>query len=438
MAVAVVPEPVADAVVDPLVGWLDGVLAGLADGVADCASQRDAGEVPDAVPSDAVRIDRIALLEKIKSAAAALQVAESVRFAQSQAEAQLAANVHPDTIGRGIADQLGLACKISGFAAARRLGMARALWFELPECYRSLAAGEISEYVASLVVTETRHLDANTRREVDTKITAAGIAQMGPRSAAACARKHAYEADREGYVQRGRTERKNRRVSVRPAPDTMSLLTGYLPAEQGIACLKALQQRTDAVKAAGDPRCRDQIMADTLVERITGQAQASDVNAELQIVMDLDALLDANEQTTAELAGYGPLPADIARDILATSKGRMWWRRLYAAPVGGPIVGGDPYRRHFDGFSKKLIMARDRHCRDPFCDAPIRHIDHIERYADGGLTIHPNGRGECERGNHAREMPGWHVETITSGLDGQPHTIKITTPTSHTYLGRAP
>jgi hypothetical protein len=41
----------------------------------------------------------------------------------------------------------------------------------------------------------------------------------------------------------------------------MSLLTGYLPAEQGIACLKALQQRTDAVKAAGDPRCRDQITA---------------------------------------------------------------------------------------------------------------------------------------------------------------------------------
>jgi hypothetical protein len=118
----VVPEPVAEAVVDPLTGWLDGVLVGLAQGVADCASQRDAGEVPDAVPSDAVRIDRIALLEKIQSAAAALQAAESVRFAQSQAKEQLAANVHPDKIGRGIADQLGLACKISGFAATRRLG----------------------------------------------------------------------------------------------------------------------------------------------------------------------------------------------------------------------------------------------------------------------------------------------------------------------------
>jgi uncharacterized protein DUF222 len=346
--------------------------------------------------------------------------------------------VHPDKIGRGIADQLGLACKISGFAAARRLEVARALWFELPETYRLLTTGEVSEYVASLVVTETRHLDANTKREVDGKISAAGIAQMGPRGAAACARTHAYEADREGYVQRGRTERKNRRVGLRPAPDTMSLLTGYLPAEQGIACLKALRQETDAVKATGDARCRDQIMADTLVERITAQAQASEVNAELQIVMPLDTLLDANDHTAAQLDGYGPLPADIARDILATSKGRAWWRRLYAAPVGGPLAGGDPDRRRFDGHLRKLIMWRDRHCRDPFCEAPIRHIDHIQRYSDGGLTIYPNGRGECERGNYAREMPGWKVQAVSSGLDGHQHTIKIITPTGHTYLSRAP
>jgi len=431
VAVALIPEPIADPVVDPLTDWLDDVLAGLADGVAECATDA-------ASASDAVRIDRIARLEKLKAAAAALQAAESVRFAQSQAQAQLAADVHPDKIGRGIADQLGLACKVSGFEASRRLGRARALWFELPEIYRLLTAGEISEYVSALVVTETRHLDAQTRRHVDAKITAAGIFRMGPRSAAASARKHAYEADREGYVQRGRTERKNRRVSLRPAPDTMSLLTGYLPAEQGVACLKALRDHTDTVKATGDPRFRDQIMADTLVERITGQAHAADVNAELQIVMSLDALLDANENTAVELDGYGPVPADIARDILATSKGRLWWRRLYAAPVGGPLTGGDPLRRQFDGFLRKLIMLRDGRCRDPFCDAPIRHIDHVRRFSDGGLTIYPNGRGECERGNYAREMPGWKVEELSSGLDGQHHAIKITTPTGHSYLSRAP
>jgi hypothetical protein len=428
----VLPVSTADLLVDPQTDWLDGVLAGLADGV-ECASRRDAGDV-----SDAVRIDRIGLLEKIKAAAAALQMAESVRFGQSQVQAQMAADVHPERIGRGIADQLGLACKISGFAAARRLEMARALWCELPETYRLLVGGKISEYVASLVVTETRHLDATTRRQVDARITDAGIARMGPRSAAACARSQAYQADPPAYVERGSTERKHRRVSLRPAPDTMSLLSGYLPAEQGVACLKSLRDHTDTVKAAGDPRCRDQIMADTLVERITGQTKATDVNVELQIVMPLDTLLDVHDHTPVELAGYGPLPADLACDLLATSKGRVWWRRLYAAPVGGPIVGGDPHRRHFHGHLRKLIMWRDRQCRDPFCEAPIRHIDHIQRYTDGGLTVYPNGRGECERGNYAREMPGWKVEAVTSGLDGQRHTIKITTPTGHSYLSRAP
>jgi hypothetical protein len=179
-------------------------------------------------------------------------------------------------------------------------------------------------------------------------------------------------------------------------------------------------------------------MADTLVERVTGQANAADVNAELQIVMPLDALLDANDHSAAELDGYGPLPADLARDLLVTSEGRLWWRRLYAAPVGGPLVGGDPHRRHFQGHLRKLILWRDRQCRDPYCDAPIRHIDHIQRYADSGLTVYPNGRGECERGNYAREMPGWKVEQLSSGLDGQPHTIKITTPTGHSYRSRAP
>lgn len=86
----------ADQISDPQVGWFDDVLACLAAGVAEFASLGDSVEVP-----GAVRIDRIARLEKIKAAAAALQMAESVRFAQSQAAVQLAAEVHPDQIGRG-------------------------------------------------------------------------------------------------------------------------------------------------------------------------------------------------------------------------------------------------------------------------------------------------------------------------------------------------
>jgi hypothetical protein len=68
----------------------------------------------------------------------------------------------------------------------------------------------------------------------------------------------------------------------------------------------------------------------------------------------------------------------------------------------------------------------------------MRHVDHIERYTDGGLTVFPNGRGVCERGNYVREMPGWKIDIISGGLDGRCHTTKITTPTGHSYLSRAP
>jgi Domain of unknown function (DUF222) len=192
--------------------------------------------------SDAARIDRIARLEKLRAVTAAVQAAESVKFAQSQVAGQITADVHPDAIGRGIADQIGLACRISPFAAARRLNTARVWWFELPDTYHQLVAGELHERVAETVVTETRHLDAEQRRRVDEQLREAGIAGMGVKAAAAAARKAGYEADREGYTKRGRTERQHRRVGIRPAPDTMAFLTGYLPVEQGVACYAALEK----------------------------------------------------------------------------------------------------------------------------------------------------------------------------------------------------
>ena len=417
---------------DPLVACLDEFLDKLATAVTESLPT-----------SDTVRIDRIARLEKLRAVTAALQAAESVRFAQSQVAEQLAVDVHPDAIGRGIAEQIGLACRISPMVAARRLNTARALWFELPETYAQFTAGQLSERVAETVVAETRHLAPEARREVDAQLQAAGVVRMGFKAAAACVRNAAYEADREGYVQRGRTERKHRRVGLRPALDTMAVLTGYLPVEQAIGCYAALRQHADTALATGDGRTRDQIMADTLVERLTGQASATDVNVELQLMMPLESLLNPDDQRAAVIPGYGPLPAGLAWEIMTSSRGRKWWRRLFTAPSAvkgrsGPIVGGDPSRRFFDGSLAKLIRLRDQTCRDPFCDAPIRHIDHITRHADGGPTTYTNGRGACARGNQVREMPGWRIQLTDCGFHGGPHQIIITTPTGHHYLSRAP
>jgi hypothetical protein len=101
-------------------------------------------------------------------------------------------------------------------------------------------------------------------------------------------------------------------------------------------------------------------------------------------------------------------------------------------------VAGDRFRRRFHGQLAHLISLRDRSCRDPYCDAPIRHLDHVHRRADGGPTTLANGRGLCERGNYTREMPGWQATVTDDGRHGHPHTVTITTPTGHTYTSSAP
>ena len=68
----------------------------------------------------ATRIERIAALEKIKAAAAAAQAAEMVPFAQAQVAEQQTAGVDYRRLGRGIADQVGMATRTGPWQGARQ------------------------------------------------------------------------------------------------------------------------------------------------------------------------------------------------------------------------------------------------------------------------------------------------------------------------------
>jgi len=138
----------------------------------------------------------------------------------------------------------------------------------------------------------------------------------------------------------------------------MSLLTGLLPARQGVAAYAALTRLADSMRAAGDARSRGQIMADTLVERVTGQTAADAVPVEVNLVMTDTALCGADPEP-AELEGYGPLPAPLTRDWLRGHEpgAQVWLRRLYSHPGSGALVAMDSVRRRFDGIA---AAVRDR------------------------------------------------------------------------------
>jgi len=63
-------------------------------------------------------------------------------------------------------------------------------------------------------------------------------------------------------------------VWTRPAPDTMAIMSGCVPVEQGVAAYAALDRTARALRTAGDERSLVQIRADLFIERLTGQINA--------------------------------------------------------------------------------------------------------------------------------------------------------------------
>jgi hypothetical protein len=230
----------------------------------------------------------------------------------------------------------------------------------------------------------------------------------------------------------------------------MSYVTAYLPVAQGVAVVAALTGMAATARAAGDPRSTGAIVADTLVERVTGQTRADDVPIEVQVVITDRALLTtagggSGAETPAQVPGYGTVPAAWVRDLLrpaddGATEARVWLRRLYTHPADGTLVAMDSRRRTFDGGLRRFLLARDGSCTTPWCDAPIRHLDHTSPVADGGPTTAANGRGTCVRCNHTKELPGWTARAEPPPTTGRwhPHTVHLTTPTGHTYTATAP
>lgn len=388
---------------------------------------------------DAELVDRIRLLEEIKSAAAAAQARATTTFVAVQEEAQRRAGVPERRVGKGIAAQVALARRESPARAQRYVGWSQVLTTELPRTYAALARGRITEWRAQIVARKTMWLSREDRSQVDREISG-GIEKWGDRQVEAEVKKLAYRLDPRGFVERSAGKAKDRRVTVRPAPETMSYLTGYLPVAQGVAVFASLKAAADSLKGLGDERSRDQIMADLLVQRVTGQSEAEPVPVEISVVMTDQALFNTGEGAgePAHVDGFGPVPAELARRLLLAgdAAATVWLRRVYVDPETGELAAIDARRRLFEGPLRRLLVVRDQWCRTPWCGAPIRHADHVVPSAEGGPTEPGNGQGLCEACNQAKEAPGWTAQSNSSPQ--RPAQVETRTPTGHRYRSRAP
>jgi hypothetical protein len=303
---------------------------------------------------------------------------------------------------------------------------------DLPHTLAALTAGHLSERRAELVARGTSHLSRELRVAVDAEVigtnlpaegdpAATGLAGWGDREVERRVRACADRLDAAAAVERARVAESERRVTIRPIPDTMAIVSAVLPVAQAVAVNAALQQAAATAKAAGDQRSRGQVIADTLVERVTGRASADDVDVEVQVVIT-DRALFSGDDTPAHVPGHGSVPAGWVRDLLT-------------------LMAMESTRRLFPAGLRRYLVARDGVCRTPWCDAPVRHADHVRPHALGGPTTADNGQGLCVACNLTKDLPGWSSRLVDPGPtagSSKPHTVQLTTPTGHAYVSTAP
>ncbi|MGZ0068552.1 hypothetical protein, partial [Microbacterium arborescens] len=139
-----------------------------------------------------------------------------------------------------------------------------------------------------------------------------------------------------------------------------------------------------------DTRTMDQLRADILGDLVLGGAPVVDptygtdrasglgaIRARVQVAVTAETLIGRDENP-AEAVGAGLIDADTARQLAGQVSE---WDRLFIDPVTRTPVEIDTYRP--TASMKKLLMARDQHCRFPGCRrAAIRcELDHTIDHA---------------------------------------------------------
>ena len=374
---------------------------------------------------DVVRVDDAALVEVVAgwermiswaSAAQAVAVAEMTRRALSSREAEF--------VGDEVAARLG----VSRRSAELKVELATAL-VGAPAVHDALATGAIDVRKATVLTGETAHLAPVDAERLHQRFLPDASTTTAPqlRSAIRGAEQALDPAASEKRHERARAERS---VTLTPAPCSMAWLTAYLPADDAMKVITAV----DALAASCGPcddRGIDARRADALVDVMNG-VLASGIGPDgplpvrqhrrphLQVTAAASTLLGLDE-APAVLAGYGPIPASMARKIAAGST----WRAVLTDEWTGELVARSSASYRPSPGVAGWVVDRDVTCTFPGCRVPAQRcdIDHIRpfdaRLAAVGQTTADNLHALCRHHHRLKTHGLWRP--VRDAATGRTH-----------------
>lgn len=383
------------------------------------------------------RVDYLTALEKQSGWLQALMQNAIVAVAGDQP-------TEAESIWSGVDDaereEVASALRLSPNTAQIRIDVARTLTNHLPTICSALATGEISAAHATVIAKESaeiisRGASESVIKEIEEKALAHAEFHT-PSQVANKVRATIAKLAPEEFEDAVSIATDARKVSLFPESDGMCTLVAFLPAQDAQTIMLAIDKlaRADVKENIHggitpnsalpsmldkDSRSIDMKRADALTQlasaylaRSVNELQTHRRPVTVNLTIDLPTLLGLAENP-GQIAGYGAIPASVARELAADAK----WRRFITDPITGNLIdyGRESYEPPQD--LKDFLIARDQTCRFPGCRQSARRsdIDHAQAWDDGGKTSADNLGVLCRRHHQMKTHGGWR---LISNKDG--------------------
>ncbi|UZX03337.1 DUF222 domain-containing protein [Arthrobacter sp. CDRTa11] len=352
------------------------------------------------------------------------------------------ASLHDQSVAEmGMVAEVACVLTISEGTASAFLVQSRQLSTELPRTLTALQAGAISWQHARILCDETTGLGPAGAAALETHF----LDPDAPNAARSCL---AGDLTPSRFRARARTWRErhhpvsietrhtkcvlDRRVEYTPDRDGMAWLSAYLPADQAAAIWEHTTTTARALQSPTEPRTLIQLRADTLAtallsgettngeknrptggeertrdddaERTAGQVPPP--RAQVLVTVPVFSLLGLTDEP-ATLDGHGPIPASMARNLVAN--GADSFHRVLTDPRdGAPLeIGRTSYR--LTTAMRQWLRLRDAKCPFPGCNnhSLDNEADHLLAWADGGTTGISNLGQPCRKHHHLKHNTAW-------------------------------
>jgi hypothetical protein len=349
-----------------------------------------------------------------------------------------------DLVERSIRAELAVAEGLSEQVIARRLENAQLLFEHLPLTRALLAQARLHWEEGEAICATAGSLPESSRAALDER-AAEAAPSMTLTQLRRALRRWREELHEESLAKRHARARADRAVWVTPDVDGMATFCVYGPAPAVMGAYDRADRMARSLRDAGDVRTLSQLRADVAVDLLcdgdiigtTPDAEdrpdptfVPGVRAEVRLTLAASTAVDLDDEP-AELDGYGPVPAAVARELIRTAAS---FTRVLTDRDTGAVVSVGRTQRLPPSRMRLHVQLRDQTCRFAGClrTSARSEADHTIEWRNGGETSLENLVSLCTAHHHLRHGDRW---TYTKGDGG---AIVWTTPTGRRVSNRPP